>query len=184
MWRRPPLRRPPSGQTGRRQIVSARMCGLDLVGVEAGEIVPFLVVFADVLEAEPAILVEPVARERRAVLAVQPAARRFADPLEGLRAVGRRQGFGSPSRHSANMCSTRLAGKRGERWARSRTRLTTSFGHEFAPSRLAIEDESSRHRGHAGHREGGEIALPRRDRVGGVRRARTGWRASGWSTRR
>lgn len=26
----------------------------------------------------------------------------------------------------------------------------------FAPSRLAIEDESSKHRGHAGHREGGE----------------------------
>ena len=26
----------------------------------------------------------------------------------------------------------------------------------FAPARLAIEDESSRHRGHAGHREGGE----------------------------
>ena len=26
----------------------------------------------------------------------------------------------------------------------------------FAPARLAIEDESSRHRGHAGWREGGE----------------------------
>ena len=26
----------------------------------------------------------------------------------------------------------------------------------FAPARLSIEDESSRHRGHAGHREGGE----------------------------
>jgi BolA protein len=26
----------------------------------------------------------------------------------------------------------------------------------FAPQRLSIEDESSRHRGHAGHREGGE----------------------------
>jgi BolA protein len=26
----------------------------------------------------------------------------------------------------------------------------------FAPSRLTIEDESSKHRGHAGHREGGE----------------------------
>jgi BolA protein len=26
----------------------------------------------------------------------------------------------------------------------------------FAPTRLHIEDESSRHRGHAGHREGGE----------------------------
>ena len=26
----------------------------------------------------------------------------------------------------------------------------------FAPSRLSIEDESSKHRGHAGHREGGE----------------------------
>ena len=26
----------------------------------------------------------------------------------------------------------------------------------FAPQRLTIEDESSRHRGHAGHREGGE----------------------------
>ena len=26
----------------------------------------------------------------------------------------------------------------------------------FAPSRLDIEDESSKHRGHAGHREGGE----------------------------
>ena len=89
--RGPPLRRPPSGQTGRRQIVSARMCCSISLGVEAGEIVPFLVVFADVLEAEPAILVEPVARVGRAVLAVQPAARRLADPLEGLRAVGRRQ---------------------------------------------------------------------------------------------
>jgi BolA protein len=27
---------------------------------------------------------------------------------------------------------------------------------EFAPTRLVIEDESSRHRGHAGYREGGE----------------------------
>ena len=26
----------------------------------------------------------------------------------------------------------------------------------LAPARLSIEDESSRHRGHAGHREGGE----------------------------
>jgi BolA family transcriptional regulator, general stress-responsive regulator len=26
----------------------------------------------------------------------------------------------------------------------------------FAPSRLSVEDESSQHRGHAGHREGGE----------------------------
>ena len=26
----------------------------------------------------------------------------------------------------------------------------------FAPQRLSIEDESSRHRGHAGYREGGE----------------------------
>jgi BolA protein len=26
----------------------------------------------------------------------------------------------------------------------------------FAPQRLSIEDESSRHHGHAGHREGGE----------------------------
>ena len=26
----------------------------------------------------------------------------------------------------------------------------------FTPARLLIEDESSRHRGHAGHREGGE----------------------------
>ena len=26
----------------------------------------------------------------------------------------------------------------------------------FTPARLSIEDESSRHRGHAGHREGGE----------------------------
>jgi len=26
----------------------------------------------------------------------------------------------------------------------------------FAPRRLSIEDESSKHRGHAGHREGGE----------------------------
>jgi BolA protein len=26
----------------------------------------------------------------------------------------------------------------------------------FAPSRLSIEDESTKHRGHAGHREGGE----------------------------
>ena len=27
---------------------------------------------------------------------------------------------------------------------------------EFAPVRLAIEDESSQHHGHSGHREGGE----------------------------
>ena len=26
----------------------------------------------------------------------------------------------------------------------------------FTPARLSIEDESSRHRGHAGHREGGD----------------------------
>ena len=26
----------------------------------------------------------------------------------------------------------------------------------FAPARLSIEDDSARHRGHAGHREGGE----------------------------
>ncbi len=27
---------------------------------------------------------------------------------------------------------------------------------QFTPARLSIEDKSSRHRGHAGHREGGE----------------------------
>src|SRR4029077_10042383 len=87
---------------------------LDLVGVEAGEIVPFLVVFADVLEAEPAMFVQPVARPGRAVLAAQPAARRLAHPLVQLRAIRRRQGFRSPSGHSANMCSTVWLGKRGK----------------------------------------------------------------------
>src|SRR5213079_1193928 len=77
----------------------------DVGGVEAGEVVPFFVVFADMLEAEPAILIEPVARERRAVVAMQPTSRRFADPFEGPRTVGR-QRLGSPPRHSANMCSS------------------------------------------------------------------------------
>src|SRR5215510_5300019 len=43
--------------------------GLDLLGAEAGEVVPLLVVLAHVLEAEPAILVQPIARARRAKLA-------------------------------------------------------------------------------------------------------------------
>src|SRR5215218_187461 len=87
---------------------------LDLLGAEAFEVVPLLVVFAHMLEAEPAILVQPVAGARGAELAGEPAARRFADPLVERCAVGGRQGFRSPSRHSANMCSTDWRGKRGE----------------------------------------------------------------------
>ena len=55
--------------------------GLDLVGPEAGEIVPLLVVFADMLEAEPAIGIQAVASPGRAELALQPAAGRLADAL-------------------------------------------------------------------------------------------------------
>src|SRR5262249_35454845 len=101
---------------------------LDLVGVEAAKIVPLLVVFADVLEAEPAVVVEPVAREGRTEVAVQAAARRLADSLERVCVLGRRQRFGSPTRHRVNMCSGGRAGKRGNRWARWQWRLTTSFG--------------------------------------------------------
>ena len=87
----------------------------DIGGVEAGEIVPFSIVFAHVREAEPAILIESIARERRAVVAVQATARRFAHPFETGHAVGR-QRFGSPSGHPANMCSGETGGKRGKRW--------------------------------------------------------------------
>ena len=34
--------------------------------------------------------------------------------------------------------------------------MTASSGRRFAPVRLAVEDESSKHHGHAGWREGGE----------------------------
>ncbi len=36
------------------------------------------------------------------------------------------------------------------------TAIDRKLRQRFAPLRLSIEDESSRHRGHAGHREGGE----------------------------
>jgi BolA protein len=36
------------------------------------------------------------------------------------------------------------------------TAIETRLRQRFAPVRLSIEDESARHRGHAGHREGGE----------------------------
>lgn len=34
--------------------------------------------------------------------------------------------------------------------------IRTSLQQAFAPERLTVADESERHRGHAGHREGGE----------------------------
>ncbi|WP_231714966.1 BolA family protein [Enhydrobacter aerosaccus] len=36
------------------------------------------------------------------------------------------------------------------------TAIDSKLRQHFAPMRLSIEDESSRHRGHAGYREGGE----------------------------
>lgn len=36
------------------------------------------------------------------------------------------------------------------------TAIDRKLRERFAPTRLSIEDESARHRGHAGHREGGE----------------------------
>ncbi len=36
------------------------------------------------------------------------------------------------------------------------TAIDNKLRQRFAPARLAIEDESSLHRGHSGHREGGE----------------------------
>jgi BolA protein len=36
------------------------------------------------------------------------------------------------------------------------TAIETRLRQHFAPVRLSIEDESARHRGHAGYREGGE----------------------------
>jgi BolA family transcriptional regulator, general stress-responsive regulator len=36
------------------------------------------------------------------------------------------------------------------------TAIDNKLRQRFAPARLAVEDESSKHRGHAGHREGGE----------------------------
>src|SRR4030095_11793035 len=87
---------------------------LDLLGAEAGEVVPLLVVLAHVLQTEPTVLVQPVAGARGAGLAGEPAAWGFADALVRRCAVGGRQGFRSPSRHSDNMCSTVWRGKRGE----------------------------------------------------------------------
>src|SRR5258708_12900523 len=69
--------RPPPGRIGAD-------VGLDRLGVEAGEIVPLLVIFADVLEAEPAMFVQPVARAGRTVFAPHPPARRLPHPLIGL----------------------------------------------------------------------------------------------------
>ncbi|UYN97994.1 MAG: BolA family transcriptional regulator [Enhydrobacter sp.] len=34
--------------------------------------------------------------------------------------------------------------------------IDSKLRKRFTPTRLSIEDESSKHRGHAGHREGGE----------------------------
>src|SRR5262245_60418082 len=90
--------------------------GLDLVGVQAREVVPLLVVLADVLQADPAIVGQAVARTRRTELAAQPAARRFAHPVIGPAGVRRGQWAHAPSGHWANMCSTAQSGKRGERW--------------------------------------------------------------------
>ncbi len=45
-------------------------------------------------------------------------------------------------------------------------RIRTKLSEAFQPTRLSVEDESERHRGHAGYREGGqshfrvEIAAP------------------------
>jgi len=36
------------------------------------------------------------------------------------------------------------------------TAIDNKLRQRFAPARLSVEDESSQHRGHAGHREGGE----------------------------
>jgi BolA family transcriptional regulator, general stress-responsive regulator len=36
------------------------------------------------------------------------------------------------------------------------TAIDNKLRQRFTPARLSIEDESSKHRGHAGHREGGE----------------------------
>lgn len=36
------------------------------------------------------------------------------------------------------------------------TAIDNKLRQRFAPAHLDIEDESSKHRGHAGHREGGE----------------------------
>ena len=69
----------------------------DLVGAQAGEIVPFLVVFTDMLETEPAVLVQPVPGPWRTVLALQSTAGRLADALMRLRTIGLHQGFRSPS---------------------------------------------------------------------------------------
>ena len=85
--------------------------GLDLLGIEAGEIVPLAVVFADMRQTEPAVLVQAVARPWRAVVAGQPTAWCLADSLMRLRAIGRCQGFRSPPGHRANMCSTVWSGK-------------------------------------------------------------------------
>ena len=93
-----------------------------------------------------------------------------------------RQGFGSPSRHSDNMCSTHWRGKRGKRWARSQTRLTTSFGREFAPTRLAIEDEfvAPSRPCRPSRRRRDPISVSRSCRPRS--KARTASRASAWST--
>ena len=71
--------------------------GLDLFGAEAGELVPFLVVFTDMLETEPAVLVQPVPGPWRTVFALQSTAGRLADALMRLRTIGLHQGFRSPS---------------------------------------------------------------------------------------
>jgi BolA protein len=49
-----------------------------------------------------------------------------------------------------------LAGQERREMGKVAMAIDNKLRTEFAPTRLHIEDESARHRGHAGYREGGE----------------------------
>ena len=156
--------------------------GLDLGLVHAGIVIPGGVVAAHVVEAEPVILVQRLARPRRPELAGAGAAGTIARPRQRRRGVvveaesarvepyiqhgtGHCDSMGCASgqdkrgqaraSHRFATIDTDLASPHGLPMAtidRLRARLTDAF----APVRLDIVDESAHHAGHGGSRSGGE----------------------------
>ena len=154
---------------------------VELVLGRAVEEVPFQIVFAHMVFAEPKEVIEIVGRFRGAVLAGLLAARMFAYAGRGLERAGhaalrvrdrfflsdetrRSKPNGSdfailpafPTRtREFSRLATDLKGGRVQKMSiedEMRDKLQTAF----QPRVLEIEDESEKHRGHAGYREGGQ----------------------------
>src|SRR4029079_8658595 len=97
--------RPPPGNVGTR-------VRLDLVLGHPGVVVPTAIVIAHMLEAEPAILVQPVAMARRAEFAAERAAGMLAHPeLRRRHGVGYQHALALDPRHACNMTFARSGDK-------------------------------------------------------------------------